>query len=897
LAIDLNHQIFASSSGADSWFNAKGNAKVLLRTELRRGFNLELNAEAVAQINVILKKWAELSIFAEVKARLQIQGQLQTPLDLFEEAGLAVRLQAIAELAVGVGISFGMTVGDLVKNLGLNTGSQDIDKLLQSLMLEEISLEAVLYGQFAIAVMAYANLVLTGTLHPTAEQPQVGFQFIFDAGMGFIAGGGYRFFLHAGIQDPRRLVGRASGMLAYEIGRGSGFDSNITGLLPFLRMGIRVSYEIGEYLTQNNTVSVDEVSKVYIQVLVQELQYYLFMLIGAYARTELIAIITNSPLPESQAPVLLKQLNQEDAWTVPSNSSTFFQLADEISSKIPEGVQQDSYKKALSSYWATSQLFGLLEGSPELPLYNGAISASPLPSVKAWINQTLGREPDITLNQEDVVKFIISSAVPSIRSEKLEPFMDLLSPQFGASPQETVKWLLNISPASGYQQLLNTVSIPLQSYMDRKLSASNIQAMEAKLPAGTGRNMFKQVLIPALEISTGVLLPEIESGLTAGMGKKEVKEALSASLITLIGRSLIPLVQEIMREVNKNVQGLLSNTASKIKELGVISKLKGLNEIAEVLEKPLQEGVKLSADLIAPLPPDLFEDLFYSILDVLTPIGNNDVIAFSEHLNRPNWIPRINEIESMSTELSNHLATKATTFAVKIIPSLFQALIDDLLRQIEKFIAYLQETFNRLVQLIVDRIKDELIERLTRLYLEEARLLLSFIPSKQIRDKVNDALESAVNKVVKELILGQVLDSLMSVQIDESKLIKLVREGNALTVDFLQNYIINEIQEQLDKKIGLKNFSFKLTVPISFKIDLSPFPPIEHKQDVSLGLLSQPGTQIAKIVMEVISGINIRSELSDLIYYINAAVMSVINLQLKIETLQNDMAEALVKYG
>lgn len=168
MPLNQDQQIFQQSTTTQNWGNIQGQTLVAGQGSLRRGMNYKLGAQAMAQINNLLNKWAELKILGSAEVSLLLQVQIQTPLDLFDEAGLAGRLQAVLKAAVAAGLSMNMTVKELLKILKNKPSGNGLSGELIELLLEESELEGYLYAQFAVGFMAYANFVMLGNLHKTA---------------------------------------------------------------------------------------------------------------------------------------------------------------------------------------------------------------------------------------------------------------------------------------------------------------------------------------------------------------------------------------------------------------------------------------------------------------------------------------------------------------------------------------------------------------------------------------------------------------------------------------------------------------------------------------------------------------------------------------------------------
>ena len=140
-----------------------------------------------------------------------MRAQIELPLNLFDEVGAAVRLQAIAELAAGVRVGVGLSLGDFLALAGENSRGGDIGLRLLRIFIEESELKIGFFAKAALSAQAYANLVVTGTAtgDRIAGIPP-GFTIAAGAGAGLEAGAGFQLFGTAKIASFSRLVARSA---------------------------------------------------------------------------------------------------------------------------------------------------------------------------------------------------------------------------------------------------------------------------------------------------------------------------------------------------------------------------------------------------------------------------------------------------------------------------------------------------------------------------------------------------------------------------------------------------------------------------------------------------------------------------------------------------------------
>lgn len=82
-----------------------------------------------------------------------------------------------------------------------------------------------------------------------------------------------------------------------------------------------------------------------------------------------------------------------------------------------------------------------------------------------------------------------------------------------------------------------------------------------------------------------------------------MQEALSSVLLTMLGRSVIHVMDGIQTSVNKQIEGLLREAA------GQAANVLGPLGAQDILKKPLEAAVKIIAEMVAPLTPEAQEQL------------------------------------------------------------------------------------------------------------------------------------------------------------------------------------------------------------------------------------------------------------------------------------------------
>ncbi|GGG13108.1 hypothetical protein GCM10010912_66940 [Paenibacillus albidus] len=913
MPLNRDQQIFQQSTATQSWGNIKGQTLVVGQGSLRRGVNYQLGAQAVAQINILLNKWAELKILGSAEVSLLAQVQIQTPLDLFEEAGLAGRLQAVLKAAVAAGLSMNMTVGDLLEVLKAKPSGRGLSGELIELLLEESGIEGFLYAQFAVGFMAYANFVILGSLHKTPALEEAGFQFVYEAGMGFIAGGGYRGGVHLKFPDPGKLVSRYGGRLIDGIvNKAIGTQQEQALMLgAMLRIGVKSAYEASRQLNEGTGIDAEKLAQTVLTLIGGQFQSLFFSSAGLFFKEEVLRLIGLASLPAEQTSEVIQILRGFDAFeSVPGNHAIFSRL-DSLAAFIQNEQIQKDFVRNVSALWVSALFSPLAAQAAEtatVPKFTALLSDQPTPAMQSLINTELNRPAETNLNQQDLLTFLLDKPLTVVLQhvDNIREITAILNPAVSGTAQEdAMKYLFDPSflvPATGesFKSILGAINQAFDHYVDTEISArqtaiSNTLAGEEEI-----RILFEQALIPCIQLASDVLIPAIIDGFEH-FDKETMEEALSSVLLTMLGRSVIHIVGGIQTSINNQIGGLLRSAASQT------ASILGPLGAQEILKRPLEEAVKIIADMVAPLPPHVQEQLLGSALNIFTPIEGN-AVDYANHLQRdPMWMPQLDEIEAIAKALLSHLTDQMINFALKIIPALFQALIDQLLAIIEHWLNELAKVLNAitgfLTKLIQDKLLNELINPVLKVA-EQAADVLTFnifdvIGAGKVKEEFFKGLRGAVEAVIQRVIIPVVVPVVKSIQFNPRKLVELCRNVSDFSFDkfdqIFNDYIFGEIQNQLEKGLNMKNFRLDFEVPVSFSIDLPwPLGSQSFSHTFQLSDVLFPSLTVLDTVMNLIRNNLKLGGTAENIYQVVAGILD--NMR-KIEQYQKDAAAALQKYS
>ncbi len=844
--IDREQRIFQTNvNQVTNWAQVSGSTLVEYKEEVRRGF--DLGGRIAAGVEALLNKWLNLRLFAEIGGEVTLRAQAQTPLDLFEEAGLAVRLQAIARLAVGVGLDFQLTVGQLIDQLERRPDVRGLPARLLMTLLSEVSLRGELYGQAAIAVMAYLDLVATGSLLSTEYRP-AGFNMVFDYGMGFKAGGGYRLALRAEFARPRRLVVRVTDLLVSELIRAAARGRELGDVEVALRLGTRLAYEVGQRLSDRADVTSAEVSRTAIEIVVQEGQRLLFDRLAQFGRSQMAELLTGPHMRMEAEAVRLVQSLLSALPADPSGEqlAELVQAVAKAAPAMPGIERRRAWEQAAAMLWAAYTLRDQLaehireeEGrfSP-----TGAVGRPVPGTIAAWINAL------DSVSLEDLAGFLLEQPLTLWleRQPEAAALLRLFTPALGETPVEAARALLRFQGADDPQEMLRDLLGHLQALVGPRLTAQVDRLMQQSFPGQEEvKALFEYGLIPALEMAVTVVLPQLAETSPGGLDRKETIEALSAPLIPLVGRTVLQIFETIMLAVQQRIADLIQQLADRLDELGVI---RALGPTAGILEEPLQAALGVLARELAAFP--LLRETFQSAYKVVSPLEAGAAERFAAQLNRPDWLPQGEEMLQLANALSSLLYRTMGMLTMRILPLMLEAFLRQLLEELQKLIQQVADVLARLREAAIKSLGAALVAPLTGQFLSLVSLSgfslpsVPGIPLNIIQDTVNEAIRNAVTERVQGLI-PNLLGSLGT--LDVEPVLEALRNQDPRA---FQESIINQLTAPLTNL----PLEIDLTVPVTFRVDMPfPIPDITASRTLRLGGFTLPTGQVVDLVRQTLT--------------------------------------------
>lgn len=814
----------ASASAATDWASVAAGTAVELRAagELKRGINLDLGIMGMASIDAALSKFLTAEVTGEAHAAASLCGQIQMPMNLFDEVGLAVRLEAIAELAAGVEGSLGISVGDFVALVERTPGMAGIPTTVLRIFLEEVTLDAGVYAKAALSAMAYINFVITGSaIGDPARGIDPGFTITVGKGAGLKAGAGFRATANLGVESFSRLFSRSADVLIDEvidIARTCVTDDpNLDGLLCASRapakIGLRLAYELGEFLASQspatNTAGTNALSLRAVQVVLEEAQRYLLRSIvelGLARVAELadarrgdsswaVALSERAALADTlaQRPQRPFELTAE---TVPFWASVTAQTIDLLAAL---GLANDTLRrKDVAAAWAAVQLLASLceqvttvqgratvIGLPPRQAstsFSGPVTAQAPPAVDQAIRDELaarGTPVSGQLTKTHLLSFLadralmdaVTTSVPGVRA-----FLDTMVGPLGTTAgQAGIVLLTNIGPivnqggAPDSRATLDALLSALDQLTFDLIETQLAPPLRERLGASPdARIMLDEVLVPSLHFSVATALRQVAKWDQGAATSSQLTEALSGVVMRVFGRSLVAVGDVFLACAQDGMADILNDVADSLDQPGgVVAVLEqavgGAIDVGDIADL-VSDALRVGAEVFGPLDADTRATLrrcMYEIIDMIPPDADE---AFLAELADGRFMPRHEPMMRMAGVLADvgveRFLLFVERFLIRLAARLLEELAEFVVAAAEQVIAWINGVFSAIA---------EATQRLLELAAEMAQLAAEAVEhfaaagERLLESVATLSSSSARNRMVDRLVdqtAGGVIDAL-----------------------------------------------------------------------------------------------------------------------------------------
>jgi len=734
--VNAGGQVLGASANyeAEDWGSASGNAELDLKAsaDLTRGIDLELGAEALVGLDASVSKFLSVDVQGQANAAARVRAQIQVPLDLFDECGLAIRLQAVAEAAASIQLGIGLDLGDFLALAQADPRMDGISIRLLKIFLDEAQISGGVRAKAAAAAMAYANVAVTGRLIDSPSG-KAGFAVCAEAGLGLKAGAGYRVYAGFGLNDPSRMIRRSVDALVDDTLERIGDRTTDAAVLTMLdevrapaKMALRACFELGSELARDggtfDPAQAPVIAQRCLQVFFEEAQRYIAQKVADFAfrsfrtslqtmnlaqqawttaRPERLALAARlrampadpfEPTPESQA-----------YWTATIDESTA--LARALGG---QNQHTEPWVAALATLWAASQLLfvsvgrissgnaraGVLGAQVDAPLppFAGAALQPPPPLIRAlFVSRLPAGTPPRDPTLEDLVAHVLAANVinPVVDAYPALRVVAEIVGGPGANTADTVRMLMRnlgpfVSQGGGRVDVQRSIDLVLEGlhrYVHARLR-DEVEPVLHELIADEApelRLYLDEVLIATLRFATDVIFAEASRWSAAnGPTHKAMREACSALMMQVLGRTLVVTTDVLLTKTLAEMSGALRAAVPQLnRPKGVVEHLAGLVPALDrnTIKDTVTEIFDIAADVFAPLPPEKrarIRELLYEIIDT-TPA--NPGAEFLEALKNDSMIPNAEAAAELALELGGLIADSFTRLIGRILELLGESIL------------------------------------------------------------------------------------------------------------------------------------------------------------------------------------------------------------------------------
>lgn len=753
-SLNLDQNILGASADASAgeWAQAAAEASLDFRgaAELKRGLNLEAGVGVMGELSGALRYFLAADVEASAQASARLKGQMQVPLDLFREAGFAVRLQAVAEAAASIRCTLGLSMREF-----LELAQQDdrIDSLAYDLLvifLEELDIQAGVMGKAAFSAMAYVNLTLVGRLiEDSTLQLKPGFEISAEMGVGLEAGAGFQLFARLGFKDTRRLVGRSIDVLVDEtiarLGQQLHDDyarSLVTALRAPEKIGLRCAFEVGHALYDKAPTFADnsgELARQCVRVALEEAQKALLEMLIRVVTDQFIAGFDelglgedewNQARPQREAFAnQLKALPREPFEPTAQNLAYWTALAN---TAINLGVQLNDattggrdWIESVSILWGAAQLmvasvekiadadarasfFGSVEVTAQAKAFGGTLpGAGQAPTVvREHINGALDRPAGQVIDQDALVEYLLRDAVLELllqQSPDAAPLIEMFAGPDADSAIAAAKVIMRninafvpMADGSGFdpKESLRIIAEGLEAYIGGRIQQELRPILAAELGDDPLVRMYiDEVILPSLLFTSNTLIRRTLSWGTGTLGARDaLREACSSIVMKVLGRSAVVTADVLIAAALEQIGGELNRQADAVQAPGGIAHelavATGTDE--ELVGEIISETLRIAADIYSPQPLAVrakVRALMYDLLDTMPESADDNWIEQLQH----DWfIPNQRSREAIA-ELAKITGEQLVDVMVRFLKGVVAKVAELVLLELAKFVEAVEE--------------------------------------------------------------------------------------------------------------------------------------------------------------------------------------------------------------
>lgn len=724
----------AGASAKNDWGRARAATSLTFtgNAEFRRGFELEIGLNALATADAGLSRFIDASVRGNAFAEARVNLQCQFPLNLFEQFGLAVGAEAVAQAAAGIEVGLGLVVGDFVALIRQNPESHGLPLDLLVLLLEEAKVGGHFEVHVAATAMAYASVQIVGEV---VKDP--GFHIQVDAGLGLLAGVGFSGGLDLGLRDFRRFYGRAvdrtvgsvvEGLSRSLAARNEPLLPVVKAMAPVASASLRLAYELGAYIVQHspaqNRQEASNLANHCVGIVLEEAQRFLFQqFVEAGLRSFERLVSQQVPtlgrgvwdglLPQRRALAdALRAIPAEPFQPIPANVAYWSALiarATDLIAPLPPAASTDVVRGMTVLYAASELLaraidtkvnqgeaYAFAAGAGRVttppPPFGGPLASQPAARVRSQVNHVLGRASSHSIDYADLVSYLVSdSAIGLLRSTvpDIDEYLSIfrhpavagnLSDVLRALVQNRDAFVRNTTGDRDPQETLRVLLGALDSFITIKINEDLAAAVNASVSDGNARLYFNEVILGTLLFTKNLTFRTVLDWEKRPIDRSAFTEALAGIMTMLLGRSLVLVGEGFMASLQADMRSACRHAAGQLGSRNDPFRAIGIQPGPEITAL-FADTLRIAGEVFGPLPEDARRRLravLYDVFETLPPdeAGQRELV---DNLGDQFFIPNQDAVDEVKEELLSISRDRFQLFVERVL----QAGGDLMLRGIE----------------------------------------------------------------------------------------------------------------------------------------------------------------------------------------------------------------------
>ncbi len=755
--LDLSQNILSLQAGASAgdYADVGAEASVDFRgsAQLKRGIMLEAGVGAMAEAHAGFHKFlaADAQVRAEASARLK--GQIQSPLDLFSESGVAIRLQAVAELALSAQLAIGLSMGDFIALAEEDPRIDGIYMRLLEIFLEELEIQAGVRGRVAYTAMAYLNLVVAGRLiEDQVNNLPPGFTIAMNCGAGLEGGAGWGLFANLGLKSPRRLIRRSVDAIVDEALlqiRAEMSDPVQRERLSLLRapakMALRGGFEVGLALAESGPTFADsgpELARRCVEVILEEAQRFLLeqiALLGVrlikQGLDEIGAGAAAWDASKPQRDFLGQQLANPPEDPFEASAETIEYWSGVVNGAVGVGLAlgggliPDDVLEPIALIWSAAQLafvttqrvtdasirasfFGAFTAEQRIEAFKGQLvdQAPPPAVIQEFINGALGRSATAELLQDQLVEFLTGTALDRLVEEfpEIAPFLEIVAGPDASPAALSAAASAVLNNAGAFvpnehgdidpEATLRALTEGLEACISVRLHGELAPLIHDAVGDQPELSLYiDEVIFPTIDFTVGTVFDSVLDWSFGNVGYRDaLRDACSSIVMKLLGRSLVVTTDVLAAYASEHVGAELVKLADDVDDPGGLGDqlAVAVSADSELVGEVLHETLLICSEVFGPMPPAKrakIRNLLYSVLDA---VPSTPDAGWLDQLQQDLFIPdgpaRAALLE-LGQEMGGMLGHYVQEFYTKVLTRVAELTLEELAEVVDALVAVAEE--------------------------------------------------------------------------------------------------------------------------------------------------------------------------------------------------------------